>query len=330
MAPEDDPWDDLTSGLSSGDFIFAHGDPKLLYLLGHVLAGKVAYRIEHLLHKGGMGHVFLARCVDDPSARVVVKVLSPEHCKDEYRSTAFAREAAVLGHLQCLGVPRLLASGTLKDGLPYMVLEYMEGTMLEQICAQAIRNEERLPIADVVRLMIKICAVVGEVHADWVVHRDLKPEHILVCGKLSDNTTSVALLDFGLAVFATQVAEVYAGECASRMAWGTPEYMSPEQATRLPMTHQVDIYALGVILYELLTGCLPAIGSELMLLMVKKVHGQLSAPEALRPEIPPALSRLTMAALAVNPNQRPATVAEFQASLLRCLAEVKSDSHGAR
>jgi serine/threonine protein kinase len=204
------------------------------------------YRILRELGAGGMGLVYLA-VRDDGIFRknVAVKLLKSNHaCQDFIQR--FHQERQMLANLDHPNIARIMDGGQTADGLPYHVIEYVDGLPLDQFC-----DTQKLDLADRIRLFQQVVSAVAYLHENLVVHRDLKPSNILVTGE-----GQVKLLDFGIAKMQAQLAQSpdLTGP-ADRLL--TPSYASPEQMSGAPVARASDIYSLGVILYELLTGRLP-------------------------------------------------------------------------
>jgi serine/threonine-protein kinase len=203
-----------------------------------------AYRVLRELGHGGMGTVYLAARADDQyQKQVAIKVVRGLDSDEVVRY--FRRERQILAALDHPNIARLMDGGTTEDGLPYFVMERVEGEPIDRYC-----DERKLSVQERLRLFQGVCAAVQYAHQNLVVHRDLKPSNILV-----DAHGVPKLLDFGLAKLLNP--EIF-GEAATGTALAmTPEYASPEQARGQRITTATDVYSLGVVLYELLTGHRP-------------------------------------------------------------------------
>jgi non-specific serine/threonine protein kinase/serine/threonine-protein kinase len=205
-----------------------------------------AYEIVEEIGRGGMGAVYLARRADEQfQSLVAVKVIKRGMDTDDILRT-FRNERQILADLNHPNVARLLDGGTTGDGRPYFVMEYVEGRSLKKYC-----DDERLSIKERLRLFLKVCSAVSYAHRNLIVHRDLKPSNILVT-----EDGEPKLLDFGIAKVLSPSASGQEKTATSVRAM-TPEYASPEQVRGQTVTTATDIYSLGVILYELLTGQRP-------------------------------------------------------------------------
>lgn len=206
-----------------------------------------AYRIDREIARGGMGRVFLAERADGEYVqKVALKVLRPgldaQDAQDRFRI-----ERQVLATLGHPNIARLLDGGVTEDGRPYLAMEYVEGRPIDRHC-----DEERLPVEERLHLFRNAAEAVQHAHRNLVVHRDLKPSNIFVTPE-----GEVKLLDFGIAKLLDESEGV--GEPLTRTGqrWLTPEYAAPEQVSGAPITTATDVYQLGVVLYELLTGRRP-------------------------------------------------------------------------
>ena len=205
------------------------------------------YQLERELSESRMSRVFLARRDDgEYEKEVAVKVISYEAASDELLER-FRQERQILATLDHPNIARLLDGGTTEDGLPYIVMEYVEGTPIDQYC-----DGRRLSVRKRIELVLEVCSAVEYAHERGVVHRDLKATNILVT-----RSGTPKLIDFGIAKL-QQPAEEVAGERTSPGARPmTPYYASPEQIAGGPITPATDIYSLGVLLFKLLVGRFP-------------------------------------------------------------------------
>ncbi|MBS1825284.1 MAG: protein kinase [Acidobacteria bacterium] len=204
------------------------------------------YEIIREIGRGGMGAVYLASRADDQYRKQVAIKLVLRDRENAQVLERFRRERQILANLDHPNIALLLDGGATADGLPYLVMEYVEGVPIDEYCDNA-----KLDISARLRLFLTVCAAVHHAHQNLVIHRDLKPSNILV---KKDGT--VKLLDFGIAkLVQTQPAAGQAmDKTATAMRILTPEYASPEQVRGDPVTTATDVYQLGVVLYELLTG----------------------------------------------------------------------------
>jgi serine/threonine protein kinase len=257
------------------------------------------YRIEQRIGHGGMGTVYQARREEGYRQRVALKVIRPGLDSAELLGR-FHTERQVLAELEHPHIARLLDGGTLDDGRPYFVMEYIDGEPLDRFCEQ-----RQLSTSDRLRLLQGVCAAVQHAHQRGILHRDLKPANVLVA---ADGTPRVT--DFGLA---RKLDET--GQTASGAILGTPSYMAPEQAggKRAALGPVTDVYALGAILYELLTGRPPFRAETPLETLLQVLEEEPMAPGRLHPKLPRDLETIGLARLCRRHRKRYAAAARFYA-----------------
>jgi len=275
---------------------------------GDVVGGK--YRIERVLGSGGMGVVVAARHVDLDQP-VALKFILPHAVAGKGNIERFMREARAAVRLKSEHVARVYDVGRDADDRPYMVLELLEGMDL----AKLNKQKGPLPVADAVEYVLQACEALVEAHAAGIVHRDLKPQNLFVTRRLN-GTPLLKVLDFGIA---KAIGPGAAGQMAltdSAAIIGSPLYMAPEQM-RSARTAEVrsDIWALGVILYELLGGQLPFDGETVTEVCIRVVNEEPKALLELRPGLDPALIAIVMRALEKDPDARYHNVSALAAAL---------------
>jgi non-specific serine/threonine protein kinase/serine/threonine-protein kinase len=204
-----------------------------------------SYQIIRELGRGGMGTVYLAARADESFDKQVALKLIKRGMDSDAIIKRFVMERQILANLDHPNIARLIDGGTTADGLPYFVLEYVEGTTITRYC-----DRHKLNTTERLKLFRQVCAAVQFAHQNLIVHRDLKPSNIIVT---EDGTPK--LLDFGIAKLLSEAATVEATATISRVL--TPEYASPEELLGLSVTTSSDVYSLGVVLYELLSGHRP-------------------------------------------------------------------------
>lgn len=244
----------LSAHETAGDFIQqpALVDVGLIASDGQTTSGVAvtgqkigSYQIISELGRGGMGAVYLAARADDSFDKQVALKLIKRGMDSDAIIKRFVMERQILANLDHPNIARLIDGGTTEDGLPYFVLEYVEGTTITRYC-----DRHKLNTLERVKLFRQVCAAVLFAHQNLVVHRDLKPSNIIVT---EDGTPK--LLDFGIAKLLSGSTPIETTATIGRVL--TPEYASPEQLRGLPITTRSDVYSLGVVLYELLSGHRP-------------------------------------------------------------------------
>ena len=272
---------------------------------------RTTYTLERELGGGGMSRVFVANELR-LNRRVVVKVLAPELMQG-LSADRFEREILLAASLQQANIVPVLSAGD-SAGAPYFTMPYVEGQSLRARLAQG-----PLPIAEVTSILRDVARALAYAHERGVVHRDIKPDNVLL------SRGAAMVTDFGIAKAIAAAADGALGATLTQLgtAVGTPTYMAPEQAAGDPSTdHRADIYAFGCMAYELLAGQPPFPGLPPHKLLVAHM-GETPKPVAeLRPDCPPALAALVMQCLAKDPDSRPATATE----LLQRLDAVASPS----
>jgi tRNA A-37 threonylcarbamoyl transferase component Bud32 len=274
----------------------------LVYSMVGELLGN--YRIVAKLGSGSMGVVFLAEH-QRLARRVAIKLLAPELIRDQHALQRFFIEARATSLIRHPGIVEIFDCDVDASGRAYMVMEHLQGETL----ADQLRRVGRLHWSAACLITRQAADALGAVHDKGIVHRDLKPENLfLVRDQRDPATTVVKLLDFG-------VAKLLAVDANARltmrgMVVGTPEYMSPEQCGGSEIDHRADIYALGCILFEMLSGQTPFVSNSVEELMTAHRHFPVWFGPATTPGIPAWLGDLLARMLAKEPGQRPATMHE--------------------
>lgn len=261
------------------------------------------YRLQSELGRGGMGTVYLATDLE-LQREVAVKVLSATSQSSEARDRLVreARAAAALNHPHIVTIHDVGES----NGFPFLVMEFVSGPRLSQA--------RPTDLARVVEIAVQICAALEHAHNNSIVHRDLKPDNVLLSS--ASEASSVKLADLGLALPAYGARISRAGVIV-----GTAAYMAPEQALGQVVDGRTDLYALGVLLYELTTGRLPFTGDDPLTIVSQHVHASVVPPRHIRPDIPRALEALIVRLLAKDPAHRFTTAAETRIALLESLKD---------
>ncbi len=281
---------------------------------GDILAGK--YRVERVLGIGGMGVVVAAHHLR-LDEKVALKFLLPEALDNSEAVARFAREARAAVKIKSEHVARVTDVGTLPNGAPFMVMEYLEGGDL----AAWVKQRGAMPIEQAVEFLLQACVAVADAHALGIVHRDLKPAN-LFCVRRSDGQLSIKVLDFGISKLTvrggswTRTAEGMAFTKTS-VLMGSPLYMSPEQMqSSKGVDARTDIWALGVILFELITGRAPFLAETVTELAIKIATEPTPAVRAFLPGVPAALEAVVAKCLEKDARRRYRFVAELALALL--------------
>jgi serine/threonine protein kinase len=278
-------------------------------LIGRVFDGK--YRLEERLGGGGMGTVYRATHLLIERA-VAVKVLSQRFVGDETAQQRFRREARASGRMAHPNAVMVNDFGATDDGWLYIVMELLEGQTLRDLLAR----EAPLDPARAVSIILQACAAVGAAHEAGLIHRDLKPPNIFI-EQRPNLPAVVKVLDFGVAKFAVEEHdEDYKTLTQVGAIIGTPRYMSPEQCSgAAPLAPSSDVYSLGIILYEMLTGSVPFSAETPLAVALKQVSEPPRPPREIVASTPVELERVVLHALAKNPADRPSDANELRREL---------------
>ena len=273
---------------------------------GDVLASK--YEVERVLGSGGMGVVVAARHLE-LGQRVALKFLLPHVAQNETATARFLREARAAVKVDSEHVARVLDVGRLDTGLPFLVMEYLEGHDLSQH-----PRGEALPITEAVELVLQACAGMAVAHAVGIVHRDLKPANLFLTLR-PDGSLLLKVLDFGVSKLSLIDSSSVLTQASAFI--GSPLYMSPEQADDArDVDARTDIWSLGVLLYELLSGVPPFDGRTMTELLAALVTRTPRPLRELRPEVPAGLEQVVLRALAKQRELRFADVGAFASALV--------------
>ncbi len=277
---------------------------------GSVIAGK--YRVENVLGHGGMGAV-VAATHRRLGQRVAIKILYPSSARNPEAVARFLREAQAAAALQSEHVVRILDFGRHGDGLPFMVMEHLQGTNLADLLA----SRGTLPVDEAIHYVMQASEAVAEAHARGIVHRDIKPANLFLTAR-ADGSPLVKVLDFGIskAEWLLGIAGYNPDLTATADTLGTPMYMSPEQVrSTKSVTVRTDIWALGVVLYELLAGVPPFWADSLPALSAKIVADPAAPLSQRRNDLPPGLDAVVLGCLEKDPDRRPASILELARAL---------------
>jgi serine/threonine-protein kinase len=281
------------------------GDP----LLGAIVDGR--YEIQALLGEGGMGQVYRVRHVQ-LDRLFAMKVLRSQLARDGELSVRFIQEARATASVRHPSIVQITDFGQLPSGVPYFVMEHLSG----QTLADVVKAGGPVPVGRAVRIVKQIAGALGAAHAAGIVHRDLKPDNVFLVGGVAGGVVSddVRVVDFG-------AAKIIGASRVTRkgVVFGTPAYMSPEQASGQPVDHRADVYALGVVLYEMLAGRVPFEADTYMGVLTQHMFVQPVPPSRVAPggrELG-ALEEITLICLAKKPEERFATMGELVGALER-------------
>jgi serine/threonine protein kinase len=269
------------------------------------------YHLDSRIGTGGMGTVYRAThlLIDRP---VAIKVLNPHYVEDEEAQTRFRREARAAGRLQHTNAVTVTDFGRTAEGLVYLVMELLEGHTLRDVLAR----ESPLDTARSVSMMLQVSAAVGAAHEAGIIHRDLKPANIFIVQR-KDAPPFVKVLDFGIAKLAAEALDDDDPPTLTQVGAmiGTPRYMSPEQCEGVKLTPASDVYSLGIILYEMLTGTTPFNGTSPIAIAIKHSTVPPRSPREFVASIPPALEEIVLHALEKSPENRPQDANAFRNEL---------------
>jgi serine/threonine-protein kinase len=289
----------------------AHPTPSADPLMGATLSGR--YQIIRPIGEGGMGIVYEAQHVLIEK-RVALKVLRDDFSRrpevvERFRQEA--KSASRIGHEHIVDISDF---GETPNGQSYFVMEFLEGEDLANVLAR----EGTLPPHRAVKIALQCCRALGAAHAKGIVHRDMKPENIFLIQR-EGNDDFVKIVDFGIAKMSDIETQGPPGRKLTKtgMIFGTPEYMSPEQAAGKALDHRVDIYALGVILFEMLTGRVPFIGDTFMGILTQHMFEEVPALRSVKPDVvaPDELQFALFEALAKDPDERYRSMEDFGKAL---------------
>src|SRR5438552_3452996 len=268
-------------------------------MVGRIFLGR--YEALRLLGEGGMGRVYLARQLD-LGRQVVVKVMHDHVASDPLFCERFQRETLLMAHFQHPYAVTLYDASLDDPQGPCIVMEYIRGITLDTL----LQRNGRLAPARVGRLLGQLCEVLQAAHSTGIIHRDLKPANLMVVDPDTPYEI-VKVMDFGLAKPLVHDPDLPFPLTNGDFAVGTPGYMCPEQARGEEMDHRGDLYSVGVILFELLTGQLPFAGKSTMDILLAHATEEPPSFAALGagPHVPPAIERVVQSCLTKDPNQRP-------------------------
>jgi serine/threonine protein kinase len=270
------------------------------------------YQVMKKLGEGGMSYVYLAKEISSDDT-VAIKVLSPRLASDKSSVERLRREAGLAMRLDHPNVCRILRLGESEDGLIYLVMPFLKGELLSDREVRGGPMDMTLGVT----LLKQMCAGLHHAHELQIIHRDLKPENVMLVPDDDGGGGGVeraVVMDFGLAK-ERRADPAIAKLTATGIILGTPEFMSPEQIRGKPLDARSDIYALGIVAFEMFTGKLPFQGRNAQEMMIARLRSQPIAIRTLRPDVPDAVEKALTKALQTNPDDRFSTAIEFAEAL---------------
>ena len=278
-------------------------------LMGQILDSR--YQVQAKLGEGGMSYVYLAREVST-GQDVAIKVLSPKLATDKSSVERLRREAGLAMRLDHPNVCRIMRLGESEDRLIYLVMPFLKGELLSD---REVKGGP-MDVAAGIEILRQVCAGLHHAHELHIVHRDLKPENImLVFEGAGDERLRAVVMDFGLAKERRADPSI-AKLTATGIILGTPEFMSPEQIRGKPLDARSDIYALGIVAFEMFTGRLPFQGRNAQEMMIARLRGQPVPLRQYRSDFPPKLEKALMQSLDSNPDNRYTDARAFGLALI--------------
>jgi len=277
--------------------------------VGDVIADK--YRIERILGVGGMGVVVAAQhlVLLEPRA---IKFMLPEALAVPTAAERFLREARAAARLKSEHVAKVFDMGTLPNGAPFMVMEYLEGKDLDA----HLESHGPLPIREVALYALQVCEALAEAHGLGIVHRDLKPANLFLT-RANDGAPRIKVLDFGISKLTKVQGDAADAKTTTGAIMGSPQYMAPEQIRgEGAVGPRADLWAMGIILYELVTGKRPFEAGEVMQILAKILESKPTPPSIIAPHVPRALEAVILHCLEKAPEKRPADVVELARALV--------------
>ena len=292
-------------------------------MIGRVIGDR--YGVTALIGEGGMGEVYEAEHLAI-GRLVAVKVLNPKRAQDREAISRLRHEARVAGTLGHPNICAIYDMGRLDDGSPYLVMERLHGETL----AQRLLREVRLPIDDLIDVMVQVLSALSAAHQRGIIHRDLKPDNIFLSRRQGMRAVP-KLLDFGISK-SDDIEETMVDLSGQTVAAGTPFYMAPEQARgERGLDHRIDLWATGIILYECLTGQRPFDARNYNALLVQILSSTPRPLHDVQADVPEALALIVERALQKLPGDRYQTALEVQTALRAVtVAEAKTSKMAAK
>jgi len=266
------------------------------------------YQVMKKLGEGGMSYVYLAKEISS-GQEVAIKVLSPKLASDKSSVERLRREAGLAMRLDHPNVCRILRLGESEDGLIYLVMPFLHGELLSD---REVRGGP-MELGVGLSILRQVCVGLHHAHELQIVHRDLKPENIMLEPN-PDGSDRAVVMDFGLAKERRADPSI-AKLTATGIILGTPEFMSPEQIRGKPLDARSDVYALGIVAFEMFSGKLPFQGRNAQEMMIARLRGSPVPLRTYRPDLPAGLEKAIARSLETSPDGRYGTTLEFAAAL---------------
>ncbi len=310
---------DGTRLIDAEEYARSQSDP----LLGHRVGGR--YRVIERIGTGGMGTVYRAQ-QSGLDRDVALKVLKSELIENRDTVARFHREAKAMSLLMHPNTVRVFDFGEDEEGHLFLAMELLEGELL----TAWIEREGAPPIDQAIGVVQEILRSLAEAHEKGLIHRDLKPDNIFLARVEGHARPVVKVLDFGIAKVFRDDRKLDELETQAGTVFGTPRYMSPEQAQGKTLEHKSDLYSVGVLLYQLLTGRAPFIDDDAVVVMAKHIREDPDPPREAAPDrpIPRSLEKVVLRALEKYPEDRFESADELESNLLRCLPDVHLEVSG--
>jgi serine/threonine protein kinase len=282
-------------------------------LIGRTLAGK--YRIEKLIKHGGMGSVYRGKHVLMDKT-VAIKVLRASLAMDDAVVARFSREAKAASKISHPHAVSVTDFGEAENGVVFLVMEYLDGRTLKEVIA----GNGAFSLARTIEIVRQVAGALDAAHGQGVVHRDLKSENIMLVRHNGDEWAKV--LDFGIAKIQQPEGKRDVEITEANLVVGTPQYMSPEQCSQTgPLDLRSDVYSLGIIIYEMLTGRVPFTGESATVIMMKQVQDPPPSVLSSRPDLPAGVDAVIKQALAKQPVDRFQSAGDLSMALAKSLSE---------
>lgn len=276
-------------------------------LVGRLIDNK--YRIEEIIAKGGAGAVYRATHIQ-LNVPMALKIMHSNSSSDVTTLERFRREAFAAMQVRHPNAIAVMDFGVTNDGLVYVVMEYLQGVTLRH----RLKEKKFFNVEESCEIIQQIAGAVAIAHKRKIVHRDLKPENIFI--HMDGDTEVIKVLDFGIAKFKEAIHKIGDGNITRQgFVVGTPHYMSPEQCYGKEVDARADIYSLGIILYELLTGQMPFVGPSHTAIAVKQASEKPRPTYEVRKGVPAVVNAVVMHALEKNPKNRPPDMLSFASEL---------------